>query len=213
MRIVLFAAAGFLASVQAHAGVGLLGNYYQNVNVTSVADALSATRTLTPTSTFIANAVCFPSCGGNISDGLSLNDFLGGNASNVSANSVTNLSSHVLTLNGFLNIGAASAYNFSLGSDDGSQLFIDGALAVNDDSPHPFTVQSNTINLTAGHHSIEIVQFEDGGNTGLTALINGSPIGSANSTTTTTPTPEPAALALFGLGFGALGLRARRRAV
>src|SRR6185295_17574729 len=58
---------------------------------------------------------------------------------------------------------------FSLGSDDGSKLFIDGALTplINNDGLHGFQTVSGTIFLTAGQHSIEVQFFEKYGGAGI----------------------------------------------
>jgi len=54
-------------------------------------------------------------------------------------------------------------YQFALNSDDGSLLYIDGLLVVDNGGPHgPQTVNGNVV-LTAGYHSFRVEFFEDYG--------------------------------------------------
>jgi hypothetical protein len=52
-------------------------------------------------------------------------------------------------------------YNFSTASDDGSQLFIDNRVVVDNGGPHGLTTRSGSIRLDAGSHTLELryVQF------------------------------------------------------
>jgi hypothetical protein len=51
-------------------------------------------------------------------------------------------------------------WTFSTRSDDGSQLFVDGELVVDNDGRHNPTEQSGQIALAAGHHEIVVTMFE-----------------------------------------------------
>ncbi|KAL0041525.1 hypothetical protein WJX79_006292 [Trebouxia sp. C0005] len=58
---------------------------------------------------------------------------------------------------GHIKLPVGGLWSFSLSSDDGSLLYIDGALFINNDGSHSATsVQSQSFNLTAGYHSIEV---------------------------------------------------------
>jgi hypothetical protein len=73
-----------------------------------------------------------------------------------------------LDCNGNLMITTAGTYNFSLNSDDGSELFIDGTLIINNPGPHAMEDVTGSANLTAGSHKIRVVNSQnDQGQQGL----------------------------------------------
>ena len=57
----------------------------------------------------------------------------------------------------------AGNYTFFLSSDDGSRLFINGELVINNDGLHAVVEEQVTISLGAGTHTIEVLYFERGG--------------------------------------------------
>ncbi len=71
-------------------------------------------------------------------------------------------------LTGFLSVPNSGNYTFSLRSDDGSLLFIDGGLAMDNGNPHSPATVSQMLFLTQGVHPFEVQYFEDG--TGQSAL-------------------------------------------
>ncbi len=64
---------------------------------------------------------------------------------------------------GTVTVATGDTYTFYTNSDDGSQLFIDGALVVDNDGLHGPTTQSGSIALTPGSHTIVVTFFEQGG--------------------------------------------------
>lgn len=65
---------------------------------------------------------------------------------------------------GYLSIEIGGDYTFYTSSDDGSQLFIDGSLVVDNDGLHEVEERSGAISLSNGFHLIVITMFEaDGG--------------------------------------------------
>lgn len=188
----------------AHAVQGLSGTYY-------VGDYPAQTSGM-PAATFITNKVCFPNCGVDTNDGVSLSYFLG-----VPHGYTTNLSNelpydyvggHALTLKGYINV--VGNHDFSLYSDDGSRLYIDGNLIVDNSGVHSPSTVTNSYNLTAGYHSILIYQDENGGGTALTAYMDGNALG-GSFLSTTAGVPEPATWGLMLGGFGIAGAAMRRR--
>jgi hypothetical protein len=186
---------------------GLYGEYYQLPSwPTSVADAKSQIAGLSgPTATFIANEVCFPTCNATAQDAtMTLDQFLAANASDISANSVQNLSSHALVLTGEIDIAKSGSQSVSLYSDDGSALYVDGALVANDDGVHTWQGVSTSVSLSAGWHDIKIVEIEDGGYSGLTARMDGEYIGGSQVAFNEAPLP-PIGSTVGGLAALVLG--------
>jgi predicted esterase len=70
---------------------------------------------------------------------------------------------------GKLNVTTASTYTFYLNSDDGSKLYIDGVLRVNNDGLHGTgEVAGSPFSLSAGVHDIVVEHFEKTGGEALT---------------------------------------------
>ena len=78
-----------------------------------------------------------------------------------------------LQFSGFLKIEKEGDYRFHLGSDDGSQLIIEGKSIVEVDGIHPHSVKSESTKLTAGMHNIVVNYYEYGGEESLGLEIEG----------------------------------------
>jgi len=74
---------------------------------------------------------------------------------------------------GIIDIPTDGAYTFYTASDDGSMLFIDGAVVVANNYLQGVTERSGTVTLTAGTHAIAIAFYDNGGGWGLYANIAG----------------------------------------
>jgi alpha-L-rhamnosidase len=74
---------------------------------------------------------------------------------------------------GFLLIQTEGNYRFFVMSNDGSQLYIDGRLVVDNDEEHLMEEKSGSIFLSAGRHPIELTYFQSGGGLGVTVLYEG----------------------------------------
>ena len=61
---------------------------------------------------------------------------------------------------GVLAVPETGLWTFELGSDDGSALYIDGELIVNDPNAHSFRWKSGTVVLAEGDHTIEVRFWE-----------------------------------------------------
>ena len=68
-----------------------------------------------------------------------------------------------VTLDGYLKVAADALYEFSLSSDDGSVLWIDDQLVVNNDGYHGADPKQGAAALRAGVHRVRIVMFQGGG--------------------------------------------------
>ncbi len=73
---------------------------------------------------------------------------------------------------GYIDIWDAAAYSFSLNSDDGSWLFIDGRIVVDNGGMHGLLSKEGQVTLTKGLHNIRIRYFQVGGQAVLRVLWN-----------------------------------------
>jgi len=87
-------------------------------------------------------------------------------------------------MKGYFDVATSGSYTFNTGSDDGSYLFIDGQLVVNNAFYQGYTVRQGTVSLSAGQHLFDLQYFQGGGGAALTM---GVPAG-----VTMAPLPEPA---------------------
>ena len=67
-----------------------------------------------------------------------------------------------MTLEGNFPVETAGDYTFYLNSDDGSKLYIDDELVIDNDGDHSLLELKGTKQLTAGVHQIRIEFFEAG---------------------------------------------------
>lgn len=65
-----------------------------------------------------------------------------------------------LTYQGSVYIAATGSYFFRLSSDDGSQLFLDDALVIDNDGVHPMIDQYATVTLKQGVHGFRLRYFQ-----------------------------------------------------
>lgn len=64
---------------------------------------------------------------------------------------------------GFLRVTRNGEYTFTLGSDDGSRLLVDGKPVVDNDGPHPYREEIGTVSLGEGKHAFAVRYFQLGG--------------------------------------------------
>ncbi len=76
--------------------------------------------------------------------------------------SITHREDHyAVKFSGFINITEPGEYIFTTISDDGSKLYIDDKLVVDNDGSHSAEMKSGKIKLAAGVHSIRLDYFDD----------------------------------------------------
>ena len=108
-------------------------------------------------------------------------------------------------IHGPLNVPTTGVYSFTLNSDDGSLLFIDGVQRINDGGPHgPAAATNPAVPLTAGLHNFEVQFFEDFGDPSGVDLTIPEGI---------TFTPEPSTLLLMAPGMVGMAWYWRRRKI
>lgn len=78
---------------------------------------------------------------------------------------------------GFLNVATAGDYTLYLRSDDGSKLWLDGALLIDNDGRHGLRERSAGVTLSAGSHELRTEYFADTGSAALRLAWAGPGIG------------------------------------
>jgi len=68
---------------------------------------------------------------------------------------------------GYVRIPRDGFYTFSMDSDDGSVMWLDGLLLIDNDGQHAMRRRSNAISLAEGLHALRIAFFDSGGADGL----------------------------------------------
>jgi len=74
---------------------------------------------------------------------------------------------------GVVDVPATGDWTFYASSDDGSQVFVDGALVVDNDGTHTQTEASGVVSLAAGYHDIVVTMFDGTGPESLTVRWEG----------------------------------------
>jgi hypothetical protein len=232
-----------LGAVPGTAGTGLSGSVYQfssePSNWAQASTMIAASSG--PLATFKTTSICYPDCAGHtagdspetfaqyVGSGTNSNSF-----SYTGTSQPTQIANSAMVITGYIAISQAGTYNFNLGSDDSSLLYIGGQQIVNNDGQKNFAFASGAATFTqAGLYAITLDYAEASGSSGLEFSMENSAgtcvIGTANCnggtgqtgafysslpTTTPTPTPEPASLSVLATGVAAIfGLRRRRRRV
>ncbi len=78
-----------------------------------------------------------------------------------------------LILKGTIEIPATALYTFYVNSNDGSELFIDGEIVIDNDGLHGALEKQGQIQLSEGKHTLRITYFQSGGGFHLKAFISG----------------------------------------
>lgn len=78
----------------------------------------------------------------------------------IDINSKKGAEKYGFVFNGFINVPADGIYTFYLSSDDGSKLFIDDKLLVDNDGLHGLGEKNKEVPLTKGFHPIKVLFFQ-----------------------------------------------------
>jgi len=78
-----------------------------------------------------------------------------------------------LRFTGNVVVPKSGRYTFFTHSDDGSRLYLNGKLVVNNDGNHGMVEKSGSLDLSAGVHSIIVTYFDSGGGDGLNVTWQG----------------------------------------
>ena len=78
-----------------------------------------------------------------------------------------------LRFTGMIQIPTSGKYMFTISSDDGSRLYIDNKLLINNDGPHGMVEKQGGVDLLAGSYPIVVTYFDGGGGDGLEVRWSG----------------------------------------
>ena len=160
-------AAGASLNVPAQTATGLLGNYYYTPGTPNNAPF----NALTTLNTYLAGLPITATALSSTSSFSSTSFDFGTNGSGFPAAIQANPNNFIAEYTGLFNAQTAGAYTFDTASDDGSMLFIDGNVVVNNNNFQGVTTVTASVNLTAGEHSIVIAYYQGGGGYGLYADV------------------------------------------
>jgi PA14 domain len=76
-----------------------------------------------------------------------------------------------VSFDGVINVTEAGPFYFRLTSDDGSQLYIDGALVIDNDGYHQTRARDGAVSLAAGPHPIAVPYWQGPGPLTLTLEV------------------------------------------
>lgn len=96
-----------------------------------------------------------------------------GNADTISLAVAERKNDFALRFHGVITVPKDGEYQFYTKSDDGSRLFIDDKLVVDNGGIHPDQERSGKVTLTAGDHTIRVLYYDGGGQTALKASWKG----------------------------------------
>ena len=199
-----------LAPIAASAAT-ILGEFWDaSSRIATLDDALDIIATGPATATFDSSGIDYPDGDTNIiPDATTLADFLGSDAASLSGAQDTTMEQSVFRFTGFLSLDDADTL-FSVGSDDGFQLTIDGDVISSFTRLRSFGVTETTANLGAGIFAFELIYWENLVETGVEFEINGETV-TGVSVPTVVPLPASGLALLAGLaGFGVMRLRRAR---
>jgi hypothetical protein len=80
---------------------------------------------------------------------------------------------YVLLFTGYLDVKESGVYTFETTSDDGSALYVDKKLVVNNNGIHPPVKKTGKIKLRKGWRKVNVLYFESGGGEALSVQYSG----------------------------------------
>jgi alpha-L-fucosidase len=148
---------------------GLLGSDVQQTNV-RVYTLMQAAKIFKP-----ANGLQYTYYEGTTMSADQMNSMKAikiGTVNNFNLNNKNRKSIFGFIFSGYINIAATGMYDFYLSSDDGSLLYIDGQLIIDNNGDHGMEEKSDKAVLEKGFHKIKVVYFDSGGDNGLKVSFN-----------------------------------------
>jgi mono/diheme cytochrome c family protein len=89
-------------------------------------------------------------------------------------------SNYALKFEGVFKVEREATYTFTLTSDDGSRLYVDGKQVVDNDGTHPAQAKSGRVRLAKGFHDVTVTFFQGGGEAALDVQVGAPGLGTHN---------------------------------
>lgn len=96
------------------------------------------------------------------------------NVSEISVGDHAGKDHFAVMVEGFIRIPTDGEFTFYLGSDDGSKMWIDGNLVIDNDGPHGYAEKRLKMRLPAGDYPFRIVMYEGDGAESLKLWVEGA---------------------------------------
>ena len=214
------------APLPAVPGNGLNGEVWTGVDVNDLGAARAYIASNAPDATFLSTTVDYPNgTAGSLSTSSTFATALGTDAATLSDPTVASLQvlNSILKFSGFLRIDAPTTIlALGVGSDDGSDLVIQGTQVIANDGIHPFpggnAGPTDVTFLEAGLYQLEVLFFESQPvQWGLEFFVGapgaGTPVPTTHLYTSLGPPiiPVPAGLPLLFTGLVGLAVVRRKR--
>ncbi len=100
-----------------------------------------------------------------------------GNTGSFDISVANRTTAYSINFTGYIDVPSDGQYTFYTTSDDGSKLYIDNNLVVDNNAIQPATERSGTIGLKAGKHAINVGYFQQGGGSVLSVSYSGPGVG------------------------------------
>ncbi|MEM9839165.1 MAG: hypothetical protein AAF830_08420 [Pseudomonadota bacterium] len=203
-----FAAALFAASSASAATVlvNVSASVYDSSSQMNTVDDWIAFANANPAvATFDVSSLNYPANSNTIKSNKMISEMIGGDASTLSGLDIK-LETTVWVFEGMIDL-AGGTQTFSVGSDDGFALFIDGVEVSRRTAPRGFDWTDVTGDFGTGLKTFKLVYYENQGNTGVALKIDGVVADNIMSV----PAPSSGVLMGFLLAGLAITPRVRRR--
>lgn len=153
---------------------GLRGSIYQSGpfgGISGLAESENIVASQPVFATFISTQLDYPNGAQNTQNGT-IGNLLGSDAASLDnpAAATTNANRTVYVWEGNITIETSGNYQFSVGSDDGFNLQIDGNTVIQFPNNRGFNFTTGNVNLSAGLQSFRLIFWENGGSEGVEAL-------------------------------------------
>jgi hypothetical protein len=174
VKALVFLVVSGLLPVTGYAQQATFTNEWWKPNTSSATVDIAIGKTTgTPAVTFTSTNVDYPmGAVNNQSSNLPLSNFLGSDAAGATGNTTQNVQNSVFRFSGFIEL-TSGPHVFTVGSDDGYRLNINGNMVSQQVTPRGFRDTTVTATIGEGVFPFELYFYENSGSTGVEFFIDG----------------------------------------